>query len=141
MPLPLDVLADLQLAVDGEEISIRGDGDRLVVDLPSLRAGRRLLQSGPFALETEPTPVTQLHEVLGGAGVSVEVRLQGDPIARMGAGAEPGLLSRALNLGAVELRPTRSVLRAMQRRPVLTAAVIAGLVVLLGWMVRRLGGD
>ena len=141
MPLPLEVLADLQLAVDGEEISIRGDGDRLVVDLPSLRAGRRLLRSGPFALETDPDPMTQLQDVLEGTGLSVEVRLQGDPVARMGPGINPGLLSRALNLGPVEVRPTGPLLRAMQRRPILTVAVIAGLVVLLGWIVRRLGGD
>lgn len=141
MPLPLDVLADLQLAVDGEEISIRGDGDRLVVDLPSLRAGRRLVQSGPFALETDPDPMTQLHDALEGTGLSVEVRLQGDSVARMGAGADPGLLSRALNLGPVELQPAQPVLRVMQRRPLLAFAVITGLVLLLGWMVRRLGGD
>ncbi len=141
MSRPLEVLADLQLAVDGEEISIRGEGDRLVVDLPSLRAGRRLVRSGPFALETDPDPMTRLHDVLEGTGLSVEVRLQGDPVARAGAGAEPGLLSRALNLGPVELRPAQSVRRVVRRRPILAAAVIVGLVVLLGWIVRRLGGD
>ena len=140
MSLPLDVLADLNLAVDGEDISIEGDGDRIVVDLPSLRAGRRLVNSGPFALGRRSAQMNQLHRSLQGAGLSVEVRLQGDPIARVGAGAQPGLLSRALDLGAVEVRPAQPLLRGLRRRPLLVVAVITGLVLVLGWWIRR-GSD
>lgn len=137
MALPLEVLADLQLAVDGEEIDIQGDGKRIVVDLPTLRAGRRLVTSGPFAMGDRASKVSRLHEAMDIAGLRVEVRLRGDPIARLGAGTQPNTLSRLLNLGAVELRPTRPLLRAARRRPLVTGAVVVGLVLLIGWLLRR----
>ncbi|MFB6098731.1 MAG: hypothetical protein ABEK84_06415 [Salinibacter sp.] len=136
MALPLEVLADLRLAVDGEEIEIRGTGDHLVVDLPSLRAGRRLLASGPFATD-RPTTTHRLHEALRSSGLSGEVRLRGDPIARIGAGARPGTLGRLLNLDGVEVRPTRPLRAAARRRPLLTATIVLGLVALLGWWLVR----
>ncbi|MFO8100039.1 MAG: hypothetical protein R6T83_10535 [Salinibacter sp.] len=141
MALPIEVLADLQLAVDGEDIAIQGDGDHIVVDLPSLRAGRRLVSSGPFALGRRSDQMDRLHQALDLSGIAVEVRLQGESIARLGKGARPGLLSQALNLGPVEIRPTQPLLQVLRTRPVLTAAVLAGLVLLLGWLLRRLGGE
>jgi hypothetical protein len=136
MSLPLEVLADLRLAVDGEDIEIRGTGDHVVVDLPSLRAGRRLLSSGPFA--TDRAQATgQVHEALQISGLTAEVRLRGDPIARLGVGARPGAFGRFLNLDGVEVRPTRPVRAALRRRPLVTAGVILGLLVLIGWWVLR----
>jgi len=137
MALPLEVLADLQLAVDGEDIDIRGTGDRIVVDLSSLRAGRRLLASGPFASDQRARIAGRIHEALGIAGLTVEVRLRGDPIARLGAEARPGVVGRLLNLDGIELRPTRPLQAALRRRPVLTAAVVIGLLAGLGWWLFR----
>ena len=136
MALPLEVLADLRLAVDGEDIDIRGTGDRIVVDLPSLRAGRRLLRSGPFATN-RPHTTGRIHEALRVSGLTAEVRLQGDTIARIGAGARPGSLGRLLRLDGVEVRPTRPVRAALRRRPLLTTAAVLGLLVLLGWWLLR----
>jgi hypothetical protein len=138
MALPLEVLADLQLTVDGEDIDIRGTGDHLVVDLPSLRAGRRVLSSGPFA-RNRARATGRVHEALSISGLSVEIRLQGDPIARLGAGARPGALGRILNLNGVEVRPTRPLRAALRRRPVVTAVVVVGLLVALGWWLLRDG--
>jgi len=136
MPLPLEVLADLRLAVDGEDIDIRGTGDHVVVDLPSLRAGRRLLSSGPFGTDRART-TGRIHEALDMSGITVEVRLRGDTIARIGAGAKPGPLGRLLKLDGVEVRPTRSLRVAARRRPLVTAAVVIGLLVGLGWWLLR----
>lgn len=136
MALPLEVLADLQLAVDGEEIDIRGTGDHIVVDLPSLRAGRRLLTSGPFATQRGRTS-ERLHEALELSGLSAEVRLRGDPIAQIGAGARPGALGRLLGLEGVEVRPARPLRAALRRRPVLTAVILLGLLALIGWWLLR----
>lgn len=136
MARPLEVLADLRLAVDGEDIDIRGTGDQIVVDLPSLRAGRRLLTSGPFATGRART-TDQLHEALRVTGLSVEVRLRGDPIARMGAGARPGPLGRLLHLDGIELRPARPLRAAVQRRPIVTILVVGGLLAVLGWWLLR----
>jgi len=136
MALPLEVLADLQLAVDGEDIDIRGTGDHIVVDLPSLRAGRCLLTSGPFATD-RARATGRVHEILHLSGLSVEVRLQGDAIARIGAGAQPGVLGRVLNLNGVELRPTRPLRAAIRRRPLVTTAVVVGLLGVFGWWLLR----
>jgi hypothetical protein len=136
MALPLEVLADLRLAVDGEDIDIRGTGDHIVVDLPSLRAGRRLLSSGPFATNRART-TGRIHEALRISGLSAEVRLQGDTIARIGAGARPGPLGRILNLDGVDVRLSRPLRAALRRRPLVTAAVVVGLLVVLGWWLLR----
>ena len=88
MSLPLEVLADLRLAVDGEDIDIRGTGDQIVVDLPSLRAGRRLLASGPFATDRART-TGRVHEALRISGLTAEVRLRGDSIARIRGAPRP----------------------------------------------------
>jgi hypothetical protein len=136
MSLPLEVLADLRLTVDGEDIEIRGTGDRIVVDLPSLRAGRRLLTSGPFAGDRAQA-TGQVHEALRISGLTAEVRLQGDPIARLGAEARPGAIGQFLSLDGVEVRPTPPVRAALRRRPLITAGVILGLLILVGWWVLR----
>jgi hypothetical protein len=136
MALPLEVLADLQLAIDGEEIDIRGNGDHIVVDLPSIRAGRRLLTSGPFA-RNRPQTTTRLHEALRLAGLTAEMRLSGDPIARVGAGARPGSFAQLLNLDGVELQLTRPLRAAIRRRPIVTASVVVGLLLVLGWWLLR----
>lgn len=136
MALPLEVLADLQLAVDGEQIDVRATGDRIVVELPSLRAGRRLLSSGPFATDRART-TGRLHEALKISGLSGEVRLQGDPIARIGAGAQPGAIGRVFGMEGIEVQPTRPLRAAFRRRPVVTIAVLLGLLALIGWWLLR----
>lgn len=136
MARPLDVLADLRLAIDGEQIDIRGTGDRIVVDLPSLQTGRRLLRSGPFATNRAQT-TGRIHEALRSTGLTAEVRLQGDPIAQIGAEAQPGALGRLLRLEGIEVRPTRPLRAALRRHPLLTAVVVLGLLALIGWGLLR----
>jgi hypothetical protein len=137
MALPLEVLADLRLAVDGEPIDIRGDGDRIVVDLPSLRAGRRLLASGPFGTGNRRKRLRQAQEALDLAGLTVEVRLQNEVVARAGAVARPGTLARALGLGPVEVRPAETMRRAARQRPWLTIGIGLALAAFLAWWLLR----
>lgn len=139
MSLPLEVLADLQLTVDGEDVSVQADGKRIVINLASLKAGRRLLQSYPLSGgEQDLEPTDRLHDALRIAGLTVEVRLQGKTIARIGKRARPGRLSRLFNLDGVEVRPTPSLRAAAQDRPIVSRLVIGGLVVLVGWLLVRL---
>lgn len=137
MALPLEVLADLQLALDGEHIDIQADGDRIVVNLPSLRAGRRLLEAEPIARWPQRA-AQRAQETLDVAGLTVEVQLQGDVIAVMGAEAQPGSAARLLRLDGVELRPAQTLRQVVRRRPFLSAAVVGGLFVIVGWLVARL---
>lgn len=138
MALPLEVFADLQLTVDGEHIAVQADGDRMVVDLATLESGRRLLASYPFSAGRSPEPTNRLHEALEIAGVTLEVRLRGETIVRMGEGARPGRLGRLLNLEGIELRPARSLRAAARDQPVLATVVVGGLVLLFGWALVRL---
>lgn len=137
MALPLEVLADLQVAVDGEAVNVQADGDHVVVDLPSLRAGRRILAAYPISSAKRPRSTDRLHDALQIAGLTVEVRLQGETVARIGEGAQPGRLARLLNLGGIEVRPTSSLRAAARQRPVATTVVVGGLVLLVGWILVR----
>ncbi len=137
MALPLEVLADLQIAIDGEDVDVQADGRRIVVDLSSLEAGRRLLSGYPLSNGSHAEPTDRLHDALQIAGLTVEVRLQGDLLARMGKGAQPGRLGRILNLRGVELRPVRSLRAVVHRRPVAATLVIGGIFLLVGWLVAR----
>ena len=136
MALPLEVLADLRLAVDREDIDIQASGDRVVVDLPSLRAGRRLLAAHPVS-RAQGAATDRIHEALTVAGITADVRLRGDIVARIGAEADPGRLGRLLNQGAVEVRAAPSLRAAARDRPVVTALVIGGLLFLISWLVAR----
>lgn len=113
---PLDVVADLSIAVDGEDVHIRGDGRTIVVEAERLGALRRLLRSLP-ARRRNPGRLGRLHAALEVADLTVEVRAAGDLIARMGADADVSAMSRLLRLGDVEIRATRPALAAVRRRP------------------------
>jgi len=136
MPLPLEVLADLQVTVDGESIDVQADGRQVVVNLPSLRAGRRVLDAEP--LSREGRGARRVQEALQVAGFTMEVQLEGTPIAVIGAEASPGRLARVLRLDGVELRPLPTLRQTIRRRPVVTAVVAGGLAVALGWAVARI---
>jgi hypothetical protein len=137
----VEVLADLMLTVEGEDIAIRGEGKRIVIDLPSLGAGRKLLYAGPFTQAQRTASTTRAHEVLTKQGLALEVRYQGDVVARLGAGARPSAIARVLNLGTVEVRPAQPVVTAARRRPGLTLGIGALLAVLVGFFLFRRSGD
>jgi len=137
MALPLEIVADLEVAVDGEPIDVRAAGDRIVVDLPSLRAGRRILDAQPLSGTRRRGP-RRVQEMLQGAGLTMEVRLEGTTIAVVGAEATPGRLTRTLQLDGVELRPASILRQAARRRPVVTVLVAGGLALALGWVVAKL---
>lgn len=139
MALPLSVLADLRLSIDGEDLSIHGDGERIVVQAPRLRAVRRLLTSGPLAMGDTQQSATRLSEALSLAGLTLEVRVQGDLIARIGADATPNAIGRMLQVGPIEARPAQTLRSVARRHPVATALGGGALLALLVLAVRRTG--
>lgn len=141
MALPLEILADLQVAVDGENINVRGDGDRVVVDLPTLQAGRRLFTTGPFATGDRARTTGRVNDALRIAGLTVDVCVRGDLVARLGARAQPSAVARLLNLGDVEVRPTTALVSTVRQRPLATLAAVVGLAALVGWLIARLSRD
>ena len=137
---PLSVVADLDLSVDGEEVSIDAEGDVIVVQVPSARAGARLLQSGPFAAGQRGKRLRQTSRMLRAVGLTLEVRVEGDVVARLGKDARAGSLARLLQLRNVEMRPGH-VFRRTLRSSVWEWSVAAGItgLVLAGlyWWRRR----
>jgi len=138
MSLPLDVLADLTLAVDGEDIRIQGDGELVVVDLPTLRAGRRLLQSGPWSGAVRQKRTQQFNTALTTAGITVDVRYQGDTIARVGARARPNAAARLLDLGDVEVRPGAAIRAEARSRPIATFLIVGAQAAAIAFLIARI---
>lgn len=130
---PLDVEADLTLEVDGEPVRIVGSGRSLVVDAPTRRSARRLLQSGPLA-DDRAARLADVNGALREAGVGADVRVQGRTVARLGVGARPGTVSRLLRLGDVEVRPTAAASRGWWAA---AAAAVLGGGALAAYLLRR----
>jgi len=93
----LSVTANLSVSVKNTDIAISSAGDRIRVQVPSVRAGFRLLRS-----EYDRLPA--LSRVLSEADLTAEIRVGSSVIAVAGTDAAPGRLSRLLSLGMVEIR-------------------------------------
>jgi hypothetical protein len=138
---PLHVLADLDLTVDGKPVRVEGRGDRITVDVPDTRPGSLLLKAAPSAGGPRLQALRQADRALQDAGLTAEMRVQGDVFARLGKGARPGALARFFRLGNLEVSPAPAALRVARERPALafgvTAIVGALLAVLVTGIARR----
>jgi hypothetical protein len=104
----LSVEADLTATVDGQEVSVDGYGDRVVVSFPTFRAARRALDG----VEALPVPFDSL-DAAADAGVDVDVRVRGASVARLGPGVRPGPLSRLVGAAPARVSVV-GVLRALR---------------------------
>lgn len=136
MATPLDVLADLNLTVDSDHVAVRGDGPRIVVDVPSLAAARRLISKAPYGTTSRDT-ATYVHELLTEVDLTLDVMLNGRRVARLGADARPNAVSRFLNMGSMEVHPSVPAREAATHNPVATALLLLTGVGLLLWLLRR----
>ena len=112
----LDIQADLDIAVDGEPVTVRSEGAELVATFRSVPKAIRVLRTLPFpdgpgrraAVRTASGTVVM-------TGVDVLVRVGRRTIARAGPAARPDWLSRLLRLGDVQLYKRQFVLAALGR--------------------------
>jgi hypothetical protein len=141
MARALNVLADLSLALDDENIAIRGEGDRIIIDLPSLRAGQALLRAGPFSQGQRQAGFVKANAFLQETGLTIDVRYAGEVVGRLGAEARPSAVSRLLRISGVEVRPTPSLRAAVRRRPGLTLGVAAAVAALVSLILFWRSGD
>lgn len=88
----LDVSADLTLTLADEDVRVTGYGDLVVVDAPSVRAALGLLRGA------DHLPTRAVERGLNRGGVTVDVRVRGNSVARAGPGVRPGVVSRALGV-------------------------------------------
>lgn len=137
MALPLQVVADLALSVDGTPFKIEGDGDRLVVRAARLRDLRALRTARPLRT---PRSMSRLAEALTLAGITLEVHVANDCVAQLGAGASPADWVRLLDVGPVDVQPMRVLRSAVRRHPIAAglggASVLAGVIVLVRRLLR-----
>jgi voltage-gated potassium channel Kch len=102
----------LELEVEGHPVTVVGYGDLVVVEASSLRAAVALLR-GATTL-----PVAEVGPSLRHADVTVDVRVRGVSVARLGPEVDGGLLGRAfgvpdaaLSVGGVGLAGLRWLTR------------------------------
>jgi len=86
---PLSVDVDLTVTVDGRECAVWDEGDVVVVNAPSLRTARALIDG----VDALPLPVERLVGELASGDLVVEVRVRRSPVARVGAGVAPSRLA------------------------------------------------
>lgn len=93
---PLDVYANLTVAVDGEAIRIESRTNRPLVDLPSIGVAVALVRAGAGLVEEVPALLTA-------ADITAGIAIRGTGVAVIGADAEPGPLADYLGYD-IELR-------------------------------------
>jgi hypothetical protein len=125
----LDIESTLQLEIDGETADIRGEGDVLVIDVPSRRMARSFLSGLPPAGRKRKT-VRQMDDLLQAIGMTLDVRVEGSTVAKAGRRAKPGGLTRLLGL-PVEV-PADVVLGELKQRPRALVGFAFGVAVLIG---------
>jgi uncharacterized Zn-binding protein involved in type VI secretion len=89
---PLSVTAELELEVEGHPVTVVGYGDLVVAEASSLRGARALL-GGATTL-----PVAEVGPSLRHADVTVDVRVRGVSVARLGPETDAGLVSRLIGV-------------------------------------------
>jgi hypothetical protein len=95
---PLSVYTDLDVTLDGRPVQVASTGDRLFVELPSVRAAVRAFRSGA------PVDDPRISALLRTSNLTVEVRVRGATVLVLGADAHPGALSDRIGVAPAEVR-------------------------------------
>ncbi|OYR39675.1 peptide ABC transporter ATP-binding protein [Halorubrum sp. Ib24] len=97
---PLSVVTeDLTLTVDGVDLDVRSTGERLFVEVPTVRDAIRVVRRLP-----ENGDARAPAALLTATRLTTEVRVRGRTVAVIGADARPGRLSRELGVAPAEVR-------------------------------------
>ena len=102
IPNALDIVGRLMVEMGDGSARVECLGDSIVVELPSLRAGRSILRQWPGGRRLET--IRRVHEGLTAAGLTLRVDVGRRTVGLLGLGARSGLSSRLLGLGPLELR-------------------------------------
>lgn len=115
MSAPLDVSARLSLTDEnGKEISVSAEKEIITVMLPSLWVGRPMLRQ----LTNRRQRIWMMENVHSGlkhADLRIEFRIAHRVIALIGPQSRPGLVSRIVGFGPVELKIVPILLSLFKR--------------------------
>ena len=115
MHAPLDVFARLSLVNDdGKEISVRAEDEIITVTVPSLWVSRPVLKQ-LSERQRRQRLFGHIHDGLDRADLMVELHVSQRLIARIGPRVRPGVWSRLLGLGPVELKIVPILLSLFKR--------------------------
>ena len=118
----LAVDAHLDLRIDGHAVAIRGDGERLRIEVDEAQTAWQLFQSNRPGRRL----IRSITDTLDAFGVDVDVVVGGRHVATVGPSAQAGRLLEALGLPAVEVSNPLDVLSERQQRWLLTGLAFAG---------------
>ncbi len=118
----LAVDADLDLRVDGHLVAIRGDGDRLRIEVDEAQTAWRLFQSQRPGRQL----IRAITDTLDAFGVDVDVVVGGRQVATVGPSADAGRLLEALGLPAIEVANPLDALSNRQQRWILVGLAFVG---------------
>ncbi|MBI5668918.1 MAG: hypothetical protein HZC41_13005 [Chloroflexi bacterium] len=96
-------LAEFLTALNtNRKIVITTRDNTIMIDLPSVADGIALWREREDLLKRA---ASELHQELSATGMRLLVRVKGRVVARLGAGAESGLLEKLLNYGPIDVNP------------------------------------
>ncbi|MWV65179.1 peptide ABC transporter ATP-binding protein [Halorubrum sp. JWXQ-INN 858] len=97
---PLAVVTeDLTLTVDGVPMAVRSTGERLFVEVPTVRAAVEVARELP-----DSAGLVGPDRLLRTADLTLEFRVRGRTVALIGAAARPGRLARRIGAFPAEVR-------------------------------------
>lgn len=102
----LDVIGLVMVQMGGDSsIRVEALGDRIVIELPSLREGIAIFRRLPGGGRGRRALIVPIHERLVDAGLGLEVRIGSAAIGRLGVGARSNLVGRLLGIAPMEIIP------------------------------------
>ena len=104
LEIALDLVGELHAVLNDNAVLITAAHDTILVDLPERRLGLTALRGAGRRAQREKI-LHRVHAALQLVDLTVNFRLMGRIVARLGAKAHPGLLSWALGVRPLEIRP------------------------------------
>ncbi len=98
----VDFDADFVASLEGDEVRVTADGSVITVAVPDMTMGLRLWNNTAPRYK-ERAALELLDQTLRSLDVNLAIQVAGQTVARVGKAARPGLTSRVLGLGPVEV--------------------------------------
>ncbi|MBP1921561.1 hypothetical protein J2751_000554 [Halorubrum alkaliphilum] len=97
---PLSITTeDLTLTIEGVRMDVRSTGERVFVEVPTVRGAIRVARSLPDGVDADGPA-----KLLTAADLTTEIRVRGRTVIVFGSDARPGPLARRLGIAPAEPR-------------------------------------
>ncbi len=114
MQAPLNITGEVQALIADKTVLVRAKGDVITIDIPTIRVGIMALR-GAGRRKQRTRMLSGADSALRFALLTVDFRLAGGTVAKLGSGVRPGWLSHLLGLAplGVKLSAVLPVLRSL----------------------------